>query len=162
MSKVRGVMANVTVMFDEFGYRADKPLFLEGEHLRKQRRRRINRGRCMIWAYRVYSRLPQAKIWLSDIGGHVFIKYRGRFYDSETDIGVTCWMRLPVFADFGFRGSSCDAKEVTPERLVDITEDWNRDIFEEVYGKPRFIAQARECSKIDERAPARVLNMAQV
>ena len=53
----------------------------------------INYGQCFQWAYLAYLVFEGVELW--DTHTHAFIKYQGRFYDSETKDGVLNWRQLP-------------------------------------------------------------------
>ena len=74
------------------------------EDLRKDPER-INYGWCMRWAYIAY--LMFEDVELCSMGSHAFIKYRGRFYDSERLEGVERWQDLPACNS----GVGCGCKE---------------------------------------------------
>lgn len=46
----------------------------------------INSGRCYDWAYYVYCLYPTAQLWTTDY--HAWVRYSGRFWDSESPRGV--------------------------------------------------------------------------
>lgn len=136
MGKVHNIMKEVTEQFSVFGHlinpstpQNDIP---KTPFDRKRRAKNINSGRCMIWAYRMYTRLPGSEIWITDRYGHVFIKYRGRFYDSESKYGAKVWQKLEIFKNFTMKMN--DACFVTVEQLVDKTHEWNSGVSYEVYG----------------------------
>lgn len=54
----------------------------------------INFGQCFIWAYSAH--LIFANVKLCSIDCHAFVRYRGRFYDSDRPNGVTDWDHLPA------------------------------------------------------------------
>ena len=58
----------------------------------------INEGRCEEWANEVHRLVPEAqRFWTLD---HMWVKYRGKFYDAETRGGVEGWRDLPFFERF--------------------------------------------------------------
>lgn len=74
----------------------------------------VNNGYCEEWANLVVEHLPGAQV--VDPGnfsgnsddsleaGHVFVLYRGKFYDAEATDGVSSWLELPYFTrgDYNF------------------------------------------------------------
>jgi hypothetical protein len=59
-----------------------------------------NDGFCDIFAEKFQEEYPRAELWGTDWGlgftmGHVWIKYKGKFYDAETPHGVKDWRELP-------------------------------------------------------------------
>ncbi len=54
----------------------------------------INEGECFIWAYLVFLLFKDVELWY--MNSHAFVKYRGRFYDSERLRGVSDWQDLPA------------------------------------------------------------------
>lgn len=67
----------------------------------------INEGSCDDFAAEIADRVPGAvAIWDFEQSGdtktefhymHCFVRYQGRFYDSETPSGVDDWLNLPTF-----------------------------------------------------------------
>lgn len=57
----------------------------------------INEGECFIWAYLAHLIFKDVEIWYLDC--HAFVKYRGKFYDSERPRGVSDWQDLPATED---------------------------------------------------------------
>lgn len=64
------------------------------------RPKRINYGKCFLWAYAAHKIFQDAELW--DMPSHAFVRYRGKFYDSETLKGVKDWRDLPACS-----GCSC-------------------------------------------------------
>lgn len=56
----------------------------------------INLGRCFSWAYLAFVTFYGVELW--DVSCHAFVKYRGKFYDSETPNGVERWQELPTIS----------------------------------------------------------------
>lgn len=54
----------------------------------------INQGKCFIWAYLTFLLFKDVELWY--MNSHAFVKYRGRFYDSERLQGVYNWQDLPA------------------------------------------------------------------
>jgi hypothetical protein len=57
-------------------------------------RKNINKGRCFAWAYLAFKIFDGVELW--DTWGHAFIKYRGKFYDSDRPRGEKDWRDLPA------------------------------------------------------------------
>lgn len=67
----------------------------------------INEGSCDDFAAEIASTVPGAvAVWDFEQSGdtktefhymHCFVRYQGRFYDSEMPSGVDHWMNLPTF-----------------------------------------------------------------
>lgn len=53
----------------------------------------INTGRCFMWAFLAYKLFQDVELYDTDV--HAFVKYNGKFYDSETHKGVKDWRKLP-------------------------------------------------------------------
>jgi hypothetical protein len=53
----------------------------------------INYGQCFQWAYIAFHLFEDVELW--DTHTHAFIKYKGKFYDSERPDGVLNWRDLP-------------------------------------------------------------------
>ena len=54
----------------------------------------INHGECFIWAYAAFMMFEGIELWYN--GCHAFVRYRGRFYDSEVLRGSRDWADLPA------------------------------------------------------------------
>lgn len=64
----------------------------------KIRESSINKGYCFLWALEFKKRFYDSTLYLTKYhGGHAFIFYNGRFYDSETPNGAKSWHRLNTF-----------------------------------------------------------------
>lgn len=57
-------------------------------------RDRINRGHCFAWAYIAFNLFEGVEIW--DTDSHAFVKYQGKFYDSDKPEGEEDWKDLPA------------------------------------------------------------------
>jgi 3'-phosphoadenosine 5'-phosphosulfate sulfotransferase (PAPS reductase)/FAD synthetase len=80
----------------------------------------INEGECFIWAYIAYHLYEDVELW--SFGNHAFVKYHGKFYDSERPNGEDEWEDLPA-TNFG-KGCGCwsctkPARKVTPNLFKD-------------------------------------------
>ncbi len=60
----------------------------------------INEGECFIWAYLAFLIFKDVEIW--DVNCHAFVKYKGKFYDSEVLRGSPDWQDLPATEDADF------------------------------------------------------------
>jgi len=58
------------------------------------RKDKINQGQCFIWAY-LASQIFEG-VETCSIDNHVFVKYRGKFYDSDRPNGEKRWQDLPT------------------------------------------------------------------
>ena len=54
----------------------------------------INYGRCFLWAYTAFRLYKRVELWDFEI--HAFVRYEGRFYDSERPLGELDWRDLPA------------------------------------------------------------------
>lgn len=81
--------------------------------------RRINFGRCFIWAYVASQMFENVELWDTDM--HAFVRYMGKFYDSETLNGTVEWQELPIVRDFGYTSAS---HEASPRSLPDYFSLW--------------------------------------
>jgi hypothetical protein len=59
---------------------------------------RINKGHCFAWSYIAYHLFEGVEIW--DTDNHAFVKYKGKFYDSDRPNGEKDWKDLPA-CNFG-------------------------------------------------------------
>jgi hypothetical protein len=55
---------------------------------------RINHGQCFIWAYLAYKSFKGVELY--DTNCHAFVRYNGRYYDSERPKGEKNWYDLPA------------------------------------------------------------------
>lgn len=60
----------------------------------------INYGRCFIWAYIAFRLYKRVELWSFNV--HAFVRYDGKFYDSERPLGEDDWKDLPA-TNFGVR-----------------------------------------------------------
>lgn len=74
----------------------------------------INEGRCFLWAYIAFQLYQGVQLW--DFGTHAFVRYRGKFYDSERPLGEPDWRDLPA-TNFG-KGCGCDRCKKPAARLT--------------------------------------------
>jgi hypothetical protein len=86
--------------------------------------RKVNYGNCMRWAYTAYHMFPKVELWSND--GHAFIKYQGKFYDSEELDGVLDWRDLRT---------NQGRTNITSKR-------WNRPAFEKWWAANNHISPA--------------------
>lgn len=86
----------------------------------------INKGRCWLWAYIAFRLYKKVELW--SFGTHAFVKFEGRFYDSERPIGEEDWKDLPA-CNFG-RGCGCHhcitAEHVSPKQFKSL-EYWGKN-----------------------------------
>jgi hypothetical protein len=54
----------------------------------------INEGECFIWAYYASLLFKDVRLW--HLSHHAFVRYHGRFYDSEVLRGSPDWQDLPA------------------------------------------------------------------
>jgi hypothetical protein len=54
----------------------------------------INYGECFKWGYLAYMVFEGVELW--DTHGHAFVKYKGKFYDSDRPLGVLDYRELPA------------------------------------------------------------------
>jgi hypothetical protein len=65
-----------------------------------------NTGFCDIYADKLSKLLPGSKQWSTEESGpsgtlgHVWIEFKGKYYDAETPDGVVDWKQLPWMQDF--------------------------------------------------------------
>ena len=77
----------------------------------------INFGRCFIWAYSAH--LIFANVKLCSIDCHAFVKYKGKFYDSDRPQGVLHWDALPASSFTMF-------KSYRSHRVSDFKKEWGK------------------------------------
>jgi hypothetical protein len=58
----------------------------------------INQGMCWQWAYLAHKTFKDVELW--DTCDHAFVRYQGKFYDSQKPFGEYDWRNLPA-AHFG-------------------------------------------------------------
>lgn len=73
----------------------------------------INEGECFHWAYVAFRLYKGVQLW--DISTHAFVRYDGKFYDSERPLGEEDWKDLPA-ANFGV-GTSYEARPISPREF---------------------------------------------
>lgn len=54
----------------------------------------INQGRCWLWAYIAFRLYPRVELWTT--GVHAFVRFQGKFYDSERPLGEEDHNNLPA------------------------------------------------------------------
>lgn len=54
----------------------------------------INCGQCFQWAYLAFSLFDGVELY--DLPHHAFVKYKGKYYDSECPEGEEDWRELPA------------------------------------------------------------------
>lgn len=79
----------------------------------------INWGQCFQWAYLAFLLFEDVELW--DTHTHSFIKYKGKFYDSERPNGVLKWRELPA-ADCRCKYCSTPVKHTECE----FKKQWNQ------------------------------------
>ena len=96
------------------------------EEFFRQNPEEINDGWCFQWAYMAYIAFNDVE--LCSVPGHAFIKYKGKYYDSERLNGVDDWMELPTMKYCG-RWISSDKKfePVTEAYFIREWEAWGTD-----------------------------------
>jgi len=68
------------------------PKFITKTFFKNYSPRDINRGQCFIWAYYAHLIFKDVQILFNDY--HAFVKYNGKFYDSQSLNGETDWRLL--------------------------------------------------------------------
>jgi len=79
----------------------------------------INCGLCFEWAYIAYMLFDDIELWSNK--NHAFIKYNGKFYDSESPEGVCDLEILNCNASFDLK--YLDSKA---QRLSEFVEQWGK------------------------------------
>lgn len=54
----------------------------------------INQGRCFVWSYLAYKAFKGVELY--DTNVHAFVRYKGKYYDSERPNGEKNWWDLPA------------------------------------------------------------------
>lgn len=82
---------------------------------------KLNEGICWQWAYLAHKTFKDVELW--DICDHAFVRYHGKFYDSERPFGEVEWEDLPA-ANFGQCSWLCSECEKCgrPEGASPLTE----------------------------------------
>lgn len=87
----------------------------------------INTERCFLWAYIAFQMYQGVQLW--SFGTHAFVRYRGKFYDSERSHGEADWKDLPA-TNFG-KGCGCARCKKPAHRLTvnqfKHTDNWGRN-----------------------------------
>lgn len=78
----------------------------------------INEGECFLWAYIVWCLYEGIELW--DCGIHAFVRYNGKFYDSEKPQGEDDWKDLPA-CNFG---CGLGFREAERYHVVNFKRDW--------------------------------------
>jgi len=86
----------------------------------------INRGECFIWAYSACVIFKSIELWYNN--NHAFVKYRGKFYDSERLKGVSDWRELPATEGGGlaFRTSIAFFKQSWYLNTIQFDTSWKK------------------------------------
>lgn len=81
----------------------------------------INQGRCWQWAWLARKTFTNVELW--DTCEHAFVRYQGKFYDSERLLGEVNWEDLPA-ARFGADYEVCPECEACgrPAGISPLTE----------------------------------------
>jgi len=83
-----------------------------------------NKGFCDIFAYKLQKRLPGSVIMHTEemegpneSFGHVWLEYKGKYYDAETPKGVSTWKKLPWMKAFNVKNKRypSDVENLTEE-----------------------------------------------
>lgn len=88
----------------------------------------INQGQCFQWAYLAHQTFAGTELW--DLHYHAFIKYKGRFYDSETPNGVKDWRELPIVREYGVPEKRKDWAHKSKELKFKINWGYSRRKFQ--------------------------------
>lgn len=101
----------------------------------------INEGECFIWAYTAYVMFQDVELWYNN--HHAFVKYRGRFYDSERLRGVSDWRDLPATEGGGLASRTS---------IVSFKKEWGRNPYqfattwEKIESKARKVLRREQAS----------------
>ena len=68
----------------------------------------INYGQCFQWSYLAHRIYADTELW--DVRNHAFIKYKGKFFDSERIHGVMDWRELPAVCPLNMKSCPRIAK----------------------------------------------------
>jgi hypothetical protein len=77
-----------------------QPSFVTKKFFPNHRPDRINNGECFVWAYTAHLLFLDTQLWWTPC--HAFIKYHGRFYDSEAHRGERNWQDLRANSCLGY------------------------------------------------------------
>ena len=90
----------------------------------------INWGRCFMWAYLSFHTFKGLELW--DCPVHAFIKYKEKFYDSETLRGTDDYRKLPCIASIRRRLSLAQFKKEWAAQTDRFSTTW-----EDLYSQAR-------------------------
>lgn len=77
----------------------------------------INYGKCFIWAYIAFHLYEDVELW--SFGNHAFVKYDGKFYDSERPNGEEDWSDLPA-TNWG-KGCGCSICKNPAKKVSEVS-----------------------------------------
>ena len=91
---------------EALSYTEEKALELAHKNWSKFTGKVCNNGFCDIYADKLSKLLPGSKRWSTEeygptaSFGHVWVEYKGKYYDAETPDGVADWKELPWMKEF--------------------------------------------------------------
>jgi hypothetical protein len=87
-----------------------------------------NSGFCDIFAQKFHKRFPDSEIFSTEAEhktlGHVWVKYKGKYYDAETPEGVNDWKELPWMISYN------KEYETYPQDIKQLKENTHQAILE--------------------------------
>ena len=106
MIKLKSLLKEYSAHEEALSYTEEQALKLAHKNWSTFTGKVCNTGFCDIYADKLSKLLPGSKQWSTEERspsgtlGHVWIEYKGKFYDAETPDGVTDFKQLPWMKEF--------------------------------------------------------------
>jgi hypothetical protein len=106
MIKLKDLLKESSAHDEALSYTEEKALALAHKNWSTFTGKVCNTGFCDIYASKLSKLLPGSKQWdTEEMGpsgtlGHVWVEFKGKFYDAETPDGVQDWKQLPWMQEF--------------------------------------------------------------
>jgi hypothetical protein len=104
--KLKSLLKESSAHDEALSYTEEKALELAHKNWSKFTGKVCNNGFCDIYADKLSKLLPGSKRWSTEeygptaSFGHVWVEYKGKYYDAETPDGVADWKELPWMKEF--------------------------------------------------------------
>jgi hypothetical protein len=105
----------------------------------------VNYGDCYKWAWIAYKIFNDVELWSHE--SHAFIRYRRKFYDSETLNGIENWHRIRTIKENAAHYRNVPAIKMSPIQYVEYWNvlndcDWS-GLNEKIDGVKNYLASER-------------------